>query len=79
MNNILIDDILSGIKALRALDPTYLVFGAAAHRHEFNPPLSEEALTGIEGRYQITLLSDYRAFLREIGNGGAGPGYGLCG
>ena len=79
MNSISIDDILSGIKALKALDPTYLLFGASAHRYEFNPPLSEEALKGIECQYQIALPPDYRAFLREIGNGGAGPGYGMCG
>src|SRR5262249_49986635 len=30
-----------------------------------------------EQRYAITLPPDYRAFLQEIGNGGAGPYYGI--
>lgn len=40
---------------------------------DFQPVLSFSALKAFEQRYQITLPSEYVAFLTQIGNGGFGP------
>lgn len=53
------------------------VFGSEAHGFTLNPALSEEAVCGFEEKYGIQLPADYRQFLIEVGNGGAGPYYGL--
>ncbi len=39
--------------------------------------MTEAAIRDTEAHYRIALPSDYREFLLRIGNGGAGPGYGL--
>ena len=78
MSSSSIDEIIRGVETLRSLDPGFQRFGATAHRYAFHTPLSEEAVAAFEARYNIVLPADYRAFLREVGNGGAGPGYGMC-
>jgi hypothetical protein len=55
----------------------YQPFGADGHRFQLNQPLSERQIVGFESRYGIQLPSDYRAFIRQVVNGGAGPAYGL--
>jgi hypothetical protein len=67
------DVIIRGVETLRSLDPGLQRFGASAHRYAFNPPLSEGAIAEVESQYRITLAPDYRSFLRDVGNGGAGP------
>ena len=42
-----------------------------------NPPAEESDLLTFEERNQVHLPEDYRRFLLEVGNGGAGPFYGL--
>lgn len=42
-----------------------------------NPTLSETELLAFEAKYRVTLPDEYRLFLREVGNGGLGPGKGL--
>jgi SMI1 / KNR4 family (SUKH-1) len=61
----------------RLLDPGLGVFGADAHRYRLNPPVTIEQLRDFESLHSVTLPSDYRQFLLEAGNGGAGPYYGL--
>ncbi len=39
--------------------------------------LSEAALCEFEDKHDLPLPADHRAFLREVGDGGAGPFYGL--
>jgi hypothetical protein len=50
---------------------------AGRHRYRLNPPLREDEVRRFEAVHQILLPSDYRDFLTQLGNGGAGPGYGL--
>ncbi|AUB37733.1 Flp pilus assembly protein TadD, containings TPR repeats [Nostoc flagelliforme CCNUN1] len=64
---------------LAILDATFEVFGSESHQYQFKPCLSNKDIQVFESRYNITLPSEYRNFLLEIGNGGAGPGYGLSG
>lgn len=62
---------------MNVLDPLRWRFGARAHRYHLNPPISEKELASFEAEHRITLPDDYRSFLLEVGNGGAGPYYGL--
>ena len=72
------------------LDPNYIneslqrlfaanvdIFGANDHRFQFNPPLSDAVVGEFERRHRVSLPSEYRHFITEIGNGGAGPYYGV--
>jgi len=53
------------------------VFGANGHMFILNPTLSEAEVRTFETQHEITLPTDYRKFLLRIGNGGAGPYYGV--
>lgn len=53
------------------------VFGGEAHEFILNPPLPEEEVRDFEARHRIRLPAEYLGFLIHVGNGGAGPYYGL--
>lgn len=73
-----IEQILSTMQRLEKLTPhSYWLFGSKKHRFKFNETLSEEELENFEHKQGISLPVDYRCFLKNIGNGGAGPSYGL--
>ncbi|MBW4612784.1 MAG: SMI1/KNR4 family protein [Desmonostoc vinosum HA7617-LM4] len=75
MNKVL--QLKNKLTQLATLDATFQVFGSESHQYQLNPCLSETDIQIFETKYKITLPSDYRNFVLEIGNGGAGPGYGL--
>jgi hypothetical protein len=52
-------------------------FRVSAHGFQMNQPISLADLTSFEEQYSIQLPEDYRQFLLQVGNGGAGPYYGL--
>lgn len=52
-------------------------FGVDAHGFKLGTPLSEAMVAEFEKRHEVTLPPAYRLFVTELGNGGAGPGYGL--
>jgi hypothetical protein len=62
---------------LRDRDPAFAVFGASSHQYALGALLPEPALAAWERQRGIELPSDYRTFLLELGNGGAGPFYGI--
>ena len=62
---------------LKEKDKEFRVFGSFTHRYELFPPLSENQVETFEIENQIKLPAEYRLFLTEIGNGGAGPFYGI--
>src|SRR4051794_1827337 len=66
-----------GIERLRREDQDLRIFGANGHRYRFEPPVPSAQLEAFEKRWSITLPADYREFLLEVGNGGAGPFYGI--
>lgn len=69
--------IRQGLERLRALDAEHDLFGARHHRYELLGPAPEAALAELEEQHGFVLPPDYRAFLRTVGRGGAGPGTGL--
>lgn len=65
------------LEKLASRDPKYKVFGAYAHKYVLFPRLSERTVSAFERKWRVTLPADYRQFLTELGNGGAGPSYGV--
>jgi SMI1 / KNR4 family (SUKH-1) len=62
---------------LTILDTACEIFGSELHKYKLNPCLREAEIQAFEVKHHIQLPDDYRNFLLEVGNGGAGPGYGL--
>ncbi len=62
---------------LRNLDTQYRIFGSSSHEYELLPTKPENQLREFEKKYNITLPEGYRDYLLLVGNGVAGPGYGL--
>jgi hypothetical protein len=54
-----------------------LPFGAEHHKYRMNPPIAPGELETFEVLHGIRLPEDYRCFLLEVGDGGAGPAYGV--
>jgi hypothetical protein len=53
-------------------------FGSTVHGFELAAPLAEDIIAAFEQQYRIVLPEDYRTFLLRVGQGGAGPYYGIA-
>lgn len=53
------------------------IWGADIHRFRANSPIPEQELGALETEHGVELPSDYRSYLVEVGDGGAGPWQGL--
>jgi len=53
------------------------VFGAGKHRFQFNPVATTAQVDAYEQKYQFAFPESYKKFILEIGDGGAGPFYGI--
>ncbi len=62
---------------LRHLDSGFEYFGSKVHRYTLFPPLPVQSIRAVESKHCCELPTDYRACISELGNGGAGPSYGL--
>lgn len=71
------EEILDKINLLADRDTKLLVFGASVHRYILNDPISIDKLKEIERKFNCKFPADYKQFLTALGNGGAGPYYGL--
>ena len=75
------DDHANYLKALvkdaAKKDPNHQIFGASKHKYKLNPPIPLTEVRKFESRYHLTLPEEYVFFLTRVGNGGAGPYYGL--
>jgi len=69
--------IRDSLRRLRDSNIASQVFGAESHGFAVNPPLTEDDVRAFESRHVIVLPGDYRGFLIHVGDGGAGPAYGV--
>src|SRR4051794_12354995 len=69
--------VLQKLADLDRRDRRRCVFGASSHQYRLNPPLPVAVIQAFEVRHRVRLPEDYRLFITEIGNGGAGPYCGL--
>jgi len=65
------------LENLAGRDPEFTIFGSESHRYRLGPPLPEKRVAEFEREIGVELPADYRSFVTTVGNGGAGPGYGL--
>ncbi|HET9957330.1 MAG TPA: leucine-rich repeat domain-containing protein [Polyangiaceae bacterium] len=65
------------VQVLANLDPARKLFAAGSHRYELKPPLELEQLARLEAGLGLRLPEQYRRFVTEFANGGAGPAYGI--
>ena len=65
------------LKKMRHADWCHRKFGSKIHKYKLNPAISEKDVAEFESRHSIRLPDEYRWFITSIGNGGAGPDYGL--
>lgn len=65
------------IAELHRLDPDLRMFGASTHRYRFREPLGERELAAFEAEHGVTIPDGFRRYLSRLGNGGAGPFYGI--
>jgi hypothetical protein len=69
--------LLVKLDRLRSADPAFLVTGAREHCYRHAPRIADAWLEWCERKYGTRLPDQYRRYIREVGNGGAGPWYGL--
>lgn len=65
------------LQQLRAVDTGFAYFGSGNHRYQLRPPLPIDSLKAFESQQGLMLPEEYREFLVRMGDGGAGPYYGL--
>ncbi len=65
------------LNELRQLDQNNELFGSDSHEYILNPVITFDKIEQFEKNFKIKLPSDFSNFLLQIGNGGAGPYYGL--
>ena len=71
------DTIQPLVRELSSLDPRRRVFGAKPHNYRFNKPLKPRRVADFESQHGFQLPADYREFVLTVGDGGAGPHYGI--
>lgn len=54
-----------------------LFFRTIGHHYDLKPVVSEAEMVAIEKKLGITVPEEMRAFYTQVGNGGAGPAWGL--
>jgi hypothetical protein len=69
--------VIDGVTELRRADKDLRIFGANGHGYEFNARAGEEEVAACERKWGMKLPADYVELLTQVGNGGAGPFYGV--
>ncbi|WP_327071197.1 SMI1/KNR4 family protein [Kitasatospora sp. NBC_01302] len=67
------------VEAMAQADPARRRFGSDCHGYRLRPPLAEETIRSFERQHGVRLPGSYRAFLKEVADGGAGPDHGVLG
>jgi uncharacterized protein (TIGR02996 family) len=71
------DVIRKRLEELERLDTNRAVFASDSHQYRLNPPLPVKRVKQIEARIGCRLPEQYRLFVTELADGGAGPDYGI--
>lgn len=71
------EKVIEILNQARCIDAKYEMFGASTHQYRLNPPIERELVRAAEQKYGFTLPEDYFRFITEVGDGGAGPDYGI--
>lgn len=69
--------IKTAMSRLKKADPDFNVFGSSTHKYRLRRPLNLAVLESYERTHNCRFPEDYRYFITEVGNGGAGPFYGV--
>ena len=72
-----LDVIRAKLARLRERDSRHAIFGSETHRYALGRCSTDDQIRAVEEEYGIRFPEGYRHFLLHMGNGGAGPGYGL--
>jgi hypothetical protein len=71
------DILIRDLERVRSNGSSFGMFGEDSHGYVMHAPLLEEDVAAFESEHGVRLPDDYRQFLTRVGNGGAGPYYGL--
>ncbi len=71
------EDIDRVLAQARRIDQKFDLFGASTHHYQLNPPLEASFVRGVEEKYGFRLPEEYFHFITQVGDGGAGPDYGI--
>ncbi len=72
-----IESIRESLKQCRTAKSLPEIFGADVHEFMLNPVVPKSTVANFETKHGIELPDEYRQFITELGNGGAGPYYGV--
>ncbi|MFP9116827.1 SMI1/KNR4 family protein [Flavobacterium sp. RNTU_13] len=72
-----LNHIKNKLDLLRNKDRQLKIFGANRHKYTLNKCLNLKKIMAFENENKCILPQGYKLFLIHIGNGGAGPNYGL--
>jgi hypothetical protein len=76
-----IEIIRQKLEELKAKDVEFMTFGSkeawAGHEYELYPVVEADYLAEIEREANIVLPEEYKIYLTQVADGGAGPCYGL--
>ena len=70
-------ELMSLVSRAKELDTELRQYGSERHRYEFAPVIPLSDVRDFEQRHSISLPVSYVEFLTQVGNGGAGPDFGL--
>lgn len=65
------------VKVASRVDKRFSIFGSSQHRYRLNPTLSLDQIRRLEEYFGFQLTEESVFFLTQVGNGGAGPYYGI--
>lgn len=72
-----VNEVKSLAELARERNPHPQEFGAIKHGYKFNPTIGIDKVREFETKCGLKLPDTYVLYLTQIGNGGAGPDYGL--
>lgn len=72
------EKIVEILERAHEIDKNCEMFGAENHQYRLEPPVPESFVREVEEKCGLSLPQDYRRFITQVGDGGAGPDYGIC-